>query len=79
MSGDRYQTVTASIPYKTIGQLNRAAEEYGISRANLIMHFVEQGLSDMGFPLEVSPTNLNGIRRDTGTPVSVQNMKRKIL
>lgn len=77
--GDQYQTVTASIPHKTVLRLDKTAMEYGLSRANLVLHFIETGLRSIGEPLEVSTTNLDGEKNKAGLPVNLRNNLRKML
>lgn len=79
MPGDQYVTVTASIPAKTRMRLDKTAAEYGISRANLVLHFIETGLRSIGEPLEASTTNIDAERRESGVPIVVNNGLRRLL
>lgn len=79
MPGDQYVNVTASIPLKTRLRLDKTAEEYGISRANLVLHFIETGLRSIGEPLEASTTNLDAERHASGVPIVVNNGLRRML
>jgi len=79
MPADQYVQVTAEIPYKTKSRLDKTALEYGLSRANLILHFIETGLRSIGEPLEASTTNIDAERRPNGVPINVNNTLRKML
>jgi hypothetical protein len=80
MTADAYVTVSAQIPIKTAAMLNKLAEEYGLSRANMIMKIIEAAVLQQEEPIEVSTVTPEGSRdKRTGLAKRLNMSHRKLL
>lgn len=79
MSNDRWVPVKLLITNNTMIAVEKAAEEYGMSKSKMFVALIEAALKNLGAPIETSYITPDGVKNQKGVSVFIRNPIRELL